>query len=297
MPNLGGVRARYARKLRRKAELRSKLLVRAFAETPREHYLGAGPWPIIIKGRYVRSRIANPRDLYDDVLVGIIPERSLNNGQPSGLASWFDALELKRNEHVVHIGCGTGYYTSILAHVVGPKGKVRAFEIDQELAPRAKINLAHLRQVEVIEGDGSKIAPGPADAIFVNAGANYPVAFWLDSLREGGRLLFPLITTRIMKHPLVRRARTGKSHVFDYFGMGGLMLLVRRHESRFTAEAVSAVGIFPCIGTINRESDKRAAQALSRPDYEAIRSIRRDQHDESPSCWLHTDDVCISTAT
>ncbi len=115
----------------------AKLLVSAFAETPREHYLGPPPWKLLTLKRHRSPRKSHPRHLYQDVLVGILPERLLNNGQPSGLAMWFDALNLERNERVVHIGCGTGYYTAILANVVGPGGHVRAFEIDAELAPRA----------------------------------------------------------------------------------------------------------------------------------------------------------------
>ena len=45
-------------------------------------------------------------------------------------------------EHVVHIGTGTGYYTAILAHLVGPSGWVTGIEYDCELAARAKANLA-----------------------------------------------------------------------------------------------------------------------------------------------------------
>jgi protein-L-isoaspartate(D-aspartate) O-methyltransferase len=295
--NLRGVRARYARKLQRKGNLRSELLIRAFAETPREHYLGPGPWPILKKDGYHTSRMAHPRVLYDDVLVGIIPERWFNNGQPSGLARWFDALELKRNEHVVHIGCGTGYYTAILAHVVGTKGKVRAFEIQPELAERAKRNLAHLYQVEVTPGDGSKADPGPADAIFVNAGANFPVKLWLDALRERGRLLFPLITSQVIKHPQFGRFGDAWKPVGSrYFAFGGLMLLVRRGEPQFSAKVVSSVKIFPCFGAIDKDADRRAALALLRSDYAAIHSRRRDEHEVAPSCWLHTGSACISTA-
>ena len=121
MPNLKGVRRKYARKLRRKTHLKSRLLVRAVAEVPRENFLGPGPWKIfrtLWKGSprrlwwrpgrslYVTTPDCDPRRLYHDVLVGIIPERLLNNGMPSGLARWFDALKLKRGDRVMHIGCG-----------------------------------------------------------------------------------------------------------------------------------------------------------------------------------------------
>jgi len=295
-PDRNGARRRYARKIRRKAHLHSKLLVIAFAQTPREHYLGPPPWKLLTPKVYRSPRKSHPRHLYQDVLVGILPERLLNNGQPSGLAMWFDALNLKRNERVVHIGCGTGYYTAILANVVGLAGHVRAFEIDAELAPRAASNLAHLRQVEVIHGDGSVLDPGPADAIFVNAGANYPVPIWLDAIPVKGRLMFPLISTPVIRHPAVVPWRARQYPPFYSFGLGGMMILVTRETSHFSVRVVSGVGIFPCIGAIEREADKRAAASLQRTDYDSITSLRRDSHAQDDSCWLHGEGFCFSTA-
>lgn len=294
-PNLNGARRRYARKLRRKAHLHSKLLIRAFAETPREHYLGPPPWRLLTPKGYRSPRKSHPRHLYDDVLLGVVPERFLNNGQPSGLAMWFDALNLKRNERVVHIGCGTGYYTAILANAVGPGGKVRAFEIDPELAPRAARNLAHLRQVEVIHGDGSALDPGPADAIFVNAGANYPAPTWLDAIPVKGRLMFPLISILKMRHPRVVPWRRYQPR-FVSFGWGGMMLLITREMSHLSVQVVSSVRIFPCIGAIERQADERAASSLQRTDYDSITSLRRDSHAQGNSCWLHGEGFCFSTA-
>ena len=84
------------------------------------------------------------------MLVAIDPVRHLNNGEPGFLAFLIDALELKAGERVAHIGCGTGYYSAILAEVVGKKGRVIAVEIDQKLAARAKRNLSPWRQVSVM---------------------------------------------------------------------------------------------------------------------------------------------------
>ena len=54
----------------------------AFAAVRREAYLGPGPWPMY-RGAYVPTPSDDPVYLYQDALVGIIPERGLNNGQPS----------------------------------------------------------------------------------------------------------------------------------------------------------------------------------------------------------------------
>ena len=302
---LSRVRKRYARKIRRKAHIRSKTLVRAFAEVPREQYLGPGPWKILsqrprdyLRGHWYRTtRDAHPRHLYDDVLVGIFPDRLLNNGQPSGLAGWFEQLDLERGERVIHVGCGTGYYTAILAHVVGPSGHVTAVEIDGELAARAKANLAHLHHVEVVHGDGSAFDFSSADAVFVNAGATHVPARWIESMRPGARLMLPLITTHLVVLPTNFRRR--ESEALIRVGtwrarMAGVMLLVRRDNATYPVTPVSTVGIFPCVGAIDRDADATLSRALATGGYHLIQSLRRDAHLADESCWLHRDSACLS---
>jgi protein-L-isoaspartate(D-aspartate) O-methyltransferase len=50
---------------------------------------------------------------------------------------------------VIHVGAGTGYYTAILAHLVGPEGRVHAYEIEADIAARAAENLAGYPNVRV----------------------------------------------------------------------------------------------------------------------------------------------------
>jgi len=47
------------------------------------------------------------------------------------------------------VGAGTGYYTAILAMLVGAGGHVDAYEIEADLAARAAANLSSLPQVSV----------------------------------------------------------------------------------------------------------------------------------------------------
>jgi hypothetical protein len=67
-----------------------------------------------------------PERTYDDVLVSIMAEKGWANGLPSGHARWLNALDLEPGDHVLHCGCGTGYYTAIIAHLVGDDGLVTA---------------------------------------------------------------------------------------------------------------------------------------------------------------------------
>jgi len=79
---------------------------------------------------------AIPRHLYHDVLIAIDEER-LNNGQPTLWARMYDSLGPSNGAHVVHVGTGTGYYSAILAEIVGRSGRVTAIEIDPALAAAA----------------------------------------------------------------------------------------------------------------------------------------------------------------
>src|SRR5260370_39041982 len=82
------VRRAYAKHVMAAAGVADRRVEAAFAAVRREHFLGPGPWPILRWGRgYEPSPSRDPGYLYDDVLVGIIPERNLNNGHPSFLAA------------------------------------------------------------------------------------------------------------------------------------------------------------------------------------------------------------------
>lgn len=111
--------------------------------------------------------------------MAILPERNLNNGQPSLHAWLMSAAAPRAGEHVVHIG------TAILAQLVGRPGKVTAIEYDAELAARCTHNLRAAENVTVLNGDGTKVDFVPAEVIYVNAGTTHPLPHWLDRL--GGR--------------------------------------------------------------------------------------------------------------
>jgi protein-L-isoaspartate(D-aspartate) O-methyltransferase len=77
-------------------------------------------------GGYWTTDDDNPSHVYHDVLIALDESRGINNGQPSLWAYLFDQLELAPGERVIHLGCGTGYYTAIIAELVSKAGKVTA---------------------------------------------------------------------------------------------------------------------------------------------------------------------------
>ena len=129
-------RQAYAAEITRSAGVSDPRLVAAFAAVPREDFAGFPPWRIAC-GPFGMDFVSDPERLYEDVLVGIDARRGINNGQPSLHAQAIDALGLKEGETVLQIGAGAGYYTAILATLVGPQGRVTAYEIEPDIAARA----------------------------------------------------------------------------------------------------------------------------------------------------------------
>jgi protein-L-isoaspartate(D-aspartate) O-methyltransferase len=107
MADLSIVRRAFAEEIRAIARLRSERLVEALARVPREHFLG--PWQVVAQIspghiEYQTTEDSDPKQLYRNVLVAIDAKRSLNNGQPSGLAQWIDCLDPREGEQVVARG-------------------------------------------------------------------------------------------------------------------------------------------------------------------------------------------------
>jgi len=279
----------YAEGIKLAANVQSSSLIEAFAHVPREKYLGSGPWKIVTMGSglvgrplYVETPDADPRHLYHNLLVSLDSSRDLNNGEPAGLARWIDALELKSGDRVYHLGCGVGYYTAIIAEVVGADGDVLASEFDPDLAGRAKTNLAGYAHVTVVSGDGVAVDPGERDAILINAGVSHPHPKWLDSLRDGGRLVLPLTMS---------------------IGMGtspnlgsGVMAKFTRISDTYSAQVVTPIAIFSCIGMRDAEKEQGLKEAMKAGKLFKMRSLRRDAHESNDTCIVHSAEMCLSSA-
>lgn len=272
MEDLAPMRAWYAEDLRLRTPIRRNLSVAdAFAAVPREKFLGPGPWRILADARLDQPFMTPddaPHWLYHDMLVTIDVERNLNNGLPSFWAHNFDHLDLQRGERVLQVGAGTGYYTALLAEMVGPRGRVTAVEHDAALAARARRNLEPWRQVEVVAGDGCTHDPGEVDAVVAFAGATHPAPLWLDRLAEGGRLVVPLTAEN----------------------WWGFMLRAQRRGDEFDASAIGWVGIFPCAGARDAEAAERLARALLMTQTRAatklpFRALRRGKPGPDDAAW------------
>lgn len=271
---LAVLRRAYARQVTFLGEVDCPALEDAYANVPREAYLGRGPWPIFRwPGGYLSTPDGDPAWLYSDVLVGIVPERGLNNGQPSAHATWIAAAAPKPGEHVVHIGVGVGYYSAIMAHMVGPSGSLTAIEFDPDLAARAAANLAHLPGGRVLQGDGSVMPFEPADVIYVNAGATRPAETWLAGLKDGGRLILPLTTRQNFQ-------------LWDMRRPSGAVFRITRRGGDFEADFVGPIVVFPCEGLRDEASEGALAAAFEKGGFQDVKRLRRAVDVPDEDCWV-----------
>jgi protein-L-isoaspartate(D-aspartate) O-methyltransferase len=281
------VRRAYAKHVLANAGVDDARVEAAFAAVRREHFLGPGPWLMPRWSlRYVPTPSDDPVYLYQDALVGIVPDRNLNNGQPSLHAMLIAAGAPQPGEHVVHIGAGVGYYTAILAHTVGESGRVTAIEFDGGLAVRLSLNFARQPNVLALQGDGTQIEFDAADVIYVNAGATRPADIWLDRLNDGGRLILPLTSDQGFGEnpeniPIQRR---------------GAVFGIKRRGNEFLAKWLSAVAIFPCGGARDAESERALAAAFENGGWERVTRLYRRGDLPDEQCWLNAPDWALAYA-
>jgi protein-L-isoaspartate(D-aspartate) O-methyltransferase len=233
---------------------------RAFNLVRREAFVGPGPWHIGVYQRSVETPSDDPIFLYQNVLVTLDATKGINNGEPFLHATWMGAMVPEVGDAVCHIGAGTGYYTAILSVLTLPGGTVNAFEIDENLARKARDNLKPFDGVSVIHGDATKLPLLPSDLIYVNAGVVAPPLSWLQALRRQGRMIFPWRPSQAV----------------------GLALIISRRQAGFSVKPLMPSWFIPCVGA----SD--AGECTKIPDQREAWSAR--------SVWLTSDRAPDETA-
>jgi len=268
-------RQAFAEELRVLAYMQHEEIVRAFAEVPRERFVGPGPWRLLnlIEQKYWTTPDADPHWLYHNVLVALDEARGLNTGEPSLWAYHFDRLHIAAGERILQIGTGSGYFTAILAEIVGAEGRVLGFEVDASLAKAAERNLAAWPQASVRKVEGLEPIEGEWDVLIAFAGVSAPPKAWIDALAPEGRALIPLTSEQRF----------------------GMLLRIDRATDGFAARQAGNIGIFPCVGARDPADAETLGRALADyPGRLALKSLRRDPHDQDESCWLHRGDWCLS---
>jgi protein-L-isoaspartate(D-aspartate) O-methyltransferase len=248
-------------------------LAAAFASTPREQFVGPPPWKVFTRSGYVETLTDDPTVLYQDVVVSLGSGGPLNNGQPTLHALCLAALAPRKGERVVHVGAGTGYYTTLLAKLVGESGVVDAYEIEPTLAQRAIDNLAAFPNVTVHARSGAEGTLPECNVLYVNAGATEPLAIWLDALRPMGRLLFPMTPDA---------------------GVGAMLLVTKQEDGSFTARFLLQAQFISCTGARNEVTERKLAEAFRDNSWSKVKSLHRNDEPDD-SCWCSGPGWWLST--
>jgi protein-L-isoaspartate(D-aspartate) O-methyltransferase len=286
MTDLPALRRDFAARMLRIAGIEDEAVENALSTVPREDFLGPGPWTILDQTvGAIELAGDDPGLLYDDVLVVLDQALGLNNGSPSLHALMLHHLGVRPGERVLHIGAGAGYYTAILAELVGARGSVVAIEYDQRLAAAAAANLRPWPHVTARQGDGADWPHDEVDRIYVNFAVADPAARWIDHLSDGGTLVFPLGIP-----PGRVRGQTRR-----HSGHGAVLACTR------TGAGVAVRHLTPCAficaeGSLAGTPALREAldRAFLRGGVEFVRSYRRPPPASPARCWFWSPDWALS---
>ena len=177
-----------------------------------------------------------PRELFvDQHLIGEAYKNnalSTNCGQtisqPYVVAFMISCLKLKKTDKILEIGTGTGWQTAILSHLCRKVFTIERFNL---LLNKAKKNISKLNNIKNVnfklgngcEGWGNQIL---FDAIIIGAASDIVPPKLLESLKFGGRLVFP------KKYPM---------------GNQKLLLIKKNNENNFDQEELLEVKFVPLL--------------------------------------------------
>ena len=174
-------------RLRLEGALRTPVVQRALETVPRHRFVEA----------------VSPEMAYADIAVTVKTNEAgtaiSSASQPTIVAAMLELSDLGPGHGVLEIGTGTGYNAALLASIVGAEGRVVTVELDDDLAVAARERLHELdfADVEVVTGDGAAghLQGAPYDRIIVTTGAPRIAGAWVDQLRDGGRLVVPVVNS------------------------------------------------------------------------------------------------------
>ncbi len=134
------------------------------------------------------------------------------NSQPTTVLNMLDLLEAVPGHHVLDLGCGSGWTTALLGHIVGPTGSVHGLEIVPELAAWGRENLAayDMAWADIVLANPGRLGlpeQAPFDRILVSAEAGAVPQRLVAQLAVDGVMVIP-VAGRMC---LVRRTAEGQS--------------------------------------------------------------------------------------
>jgi protein-L-isoaspartate(D-aspartate) O-methyltransferase len=137
------------------------------------------------------------------------------------------ALKLRRNEKVLHIGTGSGYLAALMGACAA---QVVTLEINPRLAEAARVTLHRLGidnvRVETADGRDGWLQQAPYDVLVASGSVEAIPAAWYEQVRVGGR-------------------------IFAFVGKGPVMkaqIVMHRIDGQFSAQTVFETAVPKLVG-------------------------------------------------
>jgi protein-L-isoaspartate(D-aspartate) O-methyltransferase len=160
----------------RTADVTDQRLVGAFLELPRERFLPPGKVSLAYLDRDIA--LTEPNASARCLL------------KPMVLAKLLQAAEVSETDHVLDVGCGSGYSTALLSQLAQ---SIVGLEQDEVLAQQARAHLSQLgcRNAKIIIGALARGCPveAPYDLIVMQGATEIVPKALATELKEGGRLV------------------------------------------------------------------------------------------------------------
>jgi len=117
--------------------------------------------------------------------------------QPSTVAFMLELLQLQAGDKILDVGSGSGWTTALLAHIVGPEGKVIGVELIPELVLYGRENLKkyNFANAQIMQAQKEVFGfpdKAPFDKILVSAAAETLPQTLVGQLKIGGRMVIPI---------------------------------------------------------------------------------------------------------
>jgi len=133
-------------------------------------------------------------EAYEDYAIPIGEDQTIS--QPTTVMYMLEMLDINPGQTILDVGCGSGWTTGLLAHLVGQDGQVVGAEIKDQLAEFGQNNLneydfsqAEVRQENAVANTQPE---QPFDRILASAAAPKIPDMLTRQLAEGGVLVMPV---------------------------------------------------------------------------------------------------------
>ena len=131
---------------------------------------------------------------YLDIALPIYHAQTIS--QPFTVFFMLNLLDPQKNDKVLDIGCGSGYTSALLSHLVSAKSKVIALDIISDLIEFAKNNVKKYKELNIefrlASEDQIGIKDQKFDKILVSAAVKRLPNELLEQLNLNGKLVIPI---------------------------------------------------------------------------------------------------------